>query len=55
MGRTTAKKDKMPATVDNELIDEDETTPIANLIRNTDGVVDIMDEEKSKMFVKANW
>jgi hypothetical protein len=31
------------------LTDGDETTPIANLTRNTDGVVDIMDKEKSKM------
>lgn len=31
------------------LTDEDETTPIANLRRITDGVVDIMDKEKSKM------
>jgi hypothetical protein len=31
------------------LTDGDETTPIANLTRNTDGVVDIMDEEKSKL------
>jgi hypothetical protein len=31
------------------LTDEDETKPIANLIRNTDGVVDVIDKEKSKM------
>ncbi|CAM6016831.1 unnamed protein product [Sphagnum balticum] len=42
----------MPTIADNELIDisnEDEITPITNFIRNTHGVANIMEEEKSKM------
>jgi len=42
----------VPTIANNALIDisnEDETTPITNFIRNTDGVADIMEEEESKM------
>jgi hypothetical protein len=56
-GKATTKKDKMSIIVNNELIDildEDETTLIANLIRNTNGVTNNVEGKKSKMKEKID-
>jgi hypothetical protein len=56
-GKATTKKDKMSIIVNNELIDildEDETTPIANLIRNTNGVTNNVEGKKNKMKEKID-
>jgi len=57
-GKATTKKDKMPIIVNNEFIDildEDETTPIVNLIRNTNGVTNNMEGgKKSEMKEKID-
>ncbi len=47
--KATTKKDKMPIIVNNEfndILDENETTHITNLIRNTNGVTNNMGGEK---------